>query len=76
MKCVHRTQRPPHIYAGHRMHRSNAGHNPYNLFILTNVYCKNLTTRLLLTIECMAMFVVESVQIQINGQVMDLSIDI
>ena len=26
------------------MHRSIAGHNPYNLFILTIVYSKNLPT--------------------------------
>jgi len=26
------------------MHRSTAGHNPYNLFILTIVYSKNLPT--------------------------------
>jgi len=56
------------------MHRSIAVHNPYNLFILTIVYSKNLTSSYLLTIERMAMFVVKSNYIQINGQVMDLSI--
>ena len=56
------------------MHRSIAGHNPYNPFILTIVYSKNLTTSWLLTIEHMAMFVVKSIHIQIYGQVMDLSI--
>jgi len=28
----------------YNMHRSTAGHNPYNLFILTIVYSKNLPT--------------------------------
>jgi len=56
------------------MHRFIAVHNPYNLFILTIVYSKNLTTSYLLTIEHMAMFVVKSIHIQINGQVVDLSI--
>jgi len=56
------------------MHRSIAVHNPYNLFILTIVYRKNLTTSYLLTIEHMAMFVVKSIHIQIYGQFMDLSI--
>jgi len=56
------------------MHRSTAGHNPYNLFILTIVYSKNLPTSYLRTIEHMAMFVVKSIHIQINSQVMDLSI--
>ena len=56
------------------MHRSIAVHNPYNLFILTIVYSKNLTTSYLLTIEHMAMFVDKSIHIQINDQVMDLSI--
>jgi len=40
------------------MHRSIAGHNPYNLFVLTIVYSKIFTTRYLLTIGHMAMFVV------------------
>jgi len=56
------------------MHRSTAGHNPYNLFILTRVYSKNFPTSYLRTIEHMAMFVVKSIHIQINSQVMDLSI--
>jgi len=56
------------------MHRSTAGHNPYNLFIFTIVYSKNLPTSYLRTIEHMAMFVVKSIHIQINSQVMDLSI--
>jgi len=55
------------------MHRSTAGHNPYNLFILTIVYSKNLPTSYLRTIEHMTMFVVKSIHIQINSQVMDLS---
>jgi len=56
------------------MHRSTAGHNPYNLFILTIVYSKNLPTSYLRTIEHMTIFVVKSIHIQINSQVMDLSI--
>ena len=56
------------------MYRSTAGHNPYNLLILTIVYSKNLPTSYLRTIEHMAMFVVKSIHIQINSQVMDLSI--
>jgi len=56
------------------MHRSTAGHNPYNLFILTIVYSKKLPTCYLRTIEHMAMFVVKSIHIQINSQVVDLSI--
>ena len=56
------------------IHRSIAVRNPNNLFILTLVYSKNLTTSYLLTIEHMAMFVVKSIHIQINGRVMDLSI--
>jgi len=56
------------------MHRSTAGHNPYNLFILTIVYSKNLPTSYLRTIEHMTMFVVKSIHIQINSQVLDLSI--
>ena len=56
------------------MHRSTAGHNPYNLFILTIVYSKNLPTSYLRTIEHMAMFVVKYIHIQVNSQVMDLSI--
>jgi len=58
------------------MHRSIAGHNPYNLFILTIVYSKNLTTSKLLTIEHMTMFVVKSIHIQIDDQSMDLSIHV
>jgi len=58
------------------MHRSIAGHNPYNPFILTIVYSKNLTTSWLLTTEHLAMFVVEYIHIQIYGQVMDLSIPV
>ena len=46
----------------------------YDLFILTINYCKNFTTRLLLTKEHMAMFVVKSIVIEINCKVMDLSI--
>jgi len=56
------------------MHRSIAVHTPYNLFILTKVKSKTLTTSYLLTIEHMVMFVVKSIHIKINGQVMDLSI--
>jgi len=56
------------------MHRSTAGHNPYNLFILTIVYSKNLPTSYLRTIEHMTIFVVKNIHIQINSQVMDLSI--
>jgi len=57
------------------MHRSTAGHNPYNLFILTIVYSKNLPTSYLRTIEHMTIFVVKSIHIQIISQVMDLSIE-
>ena len=42
---------------------------PYNLFILTIDYSKNFTTRQLLTIDQMTMFVVKYIVIQINGQV-------
>jgi len=42
--------------------------------ILTIDYSKNFTTMALLTIEHTAMFVVKSIHIQNNGQVMDLSI--
>ena len=51
------------------MHRSIAGHHPNNLFIFTIDNSKNFTTRLLLTIEHMAIFVVKSIVFQINGQV-------
>jgi len=51
------------------MHRSIAGYNPYNLFILTIDYSKNFTTNTVLTIGHMSMFVVKSVVIQINGLV-------
>ena len=61
------------IYAVY-LYRSTAGHNPYNLFILTIVYSKNIPTSFLRTIERMTMFVVKSIHIQINSQVMDLSI--
>jgi len=44
------------------------------MFILTIDYSNNFTTNKVLTIEHMAMFVVKSIHIQINGQVMDLSI--
>jgi len=49
------------------MHRSIAGYNPYNLFILTKYYSKNFTTNKLLAIGHMPMFVVKSIVIQING---------
>jgi len=49
------------------MHRSIAGYNPYNLFILTKDYSKNFTTNNVLTKEHMPMFVVKSIVIQING---------
>ena len=39
-------------------------------------YSKNFTTMYQLTEEHMAMFVVRSINIQVNGQVMDVSIDI
>ena len=58
------------------MYSSIASHNPYNLIILTIDYRKNFTTMKLLTIEHMAMFVVKSYYIQINGQVRNLSISI
>jgi len=51
------------------MCRSIAGHNAYNLFILTIDYSKNFTTMKLLTIELMAMFVVRSILFQMNGQI-------
>ena len=50
------------------MHRSIAGHNPYNLFISTIDYSTDFTTMQLLTIEHMVMFVVMSIDVQINGQ--------
>ena len=49
------------------MHRSIAGYNPYNLFILTIDYSKNFTTNKVLTIGHMSMFVVKSIVVQING---------
>jgi len=50
------------------MHRSIAGHNPYHLFILTITkdYSKDSTTKKVLIIECMVMFVVKSFVIEIN----------
>jgi len=51
------------------MHRSIAGHNPYNLFTITVDLSMNFTTMKLLTIEHMVMFVVKSIHIQSNGQV-------
>jgi len=42
--------------------------NPYNLIIFIIDYSKNFTTRLLLTLRHMAMFVVKSFVIPINGQ--------
>jgi len=51
------------------MHRSIAGYNPYNLFILTIDYSKNFTTRLLLTTQPMVMFVVKSIVFQFKDQV-------
>ena len=52
------------------MHRSIAGHNPYIMFIniLTIDFTKNFTTRQLLTIRLMAIFVVKSSVIEINDQ--------
>ena len=47
----------------------NSDHNHYNLFTLTIEYGKNFTTTQLLTIELMALFMVKSIHIQINGQV-------
>ena len=49
------------------MHRSIAGYNPYNLFILTIDFSKNFTTNKVLTIGHMSMFVVKSIVIQNNG---------
>ena len=49
------------------MHRSIAGYNPYNLFIITIDYSKNFTTNKVLTKGHMSMFVVKSIVIQING---------
>ena len=51
------------------MHSSIAGHNLYNLFILTKDYSNYLNTKKLLTIEHMVMFLVKSFVIQINCQV-------
>ena len=59
------------------MHRSIAGHNPYNLFVLTKYYSKNIITRLLLTKGHMSMFVVTNVNLllfKLMVRVMDLSI--
>jgi len=58
------------------MHIFIDGQNPYNSFILTIVYSKNLITSWLLKKEHMALFVVKSIHIQIYGQVMDLSIQL
>jgi len=49
------------------MHRSIAGHNSYNLFILTKGYSKIFTTRKLPQLGHVAMLVVKSIVIQING---------
>ena len=51
------------------MHKSTAGYNTFNLFILTIDYSTNFTTSLLLIviIEHMARFVVKSIVIEING---------
>jgi len=49
--------------------RSIAGHNPYNMLFFMKDYRKNFTTRLQVTInKTMAMFVVKSIVIQINGK--------
>jgi len=48
------------------MHRSIAGYDPYNMFILTIDYCTNFTTNKVITIGHMSMFVVKSIVIQIN----------
>jgi len=50
-----------------RILRTIAGYNPNNQFILPIHFSKNFTTLILLTIEHMAMFVVKSIHIQING---------
>ena len=55
------------------MHRSIAGRNTYHLFSVTMHCSKNLTTSLLLTLEHMVMFVVNSIHIHINSPVMDIS---
>jgi len=49
------------------MHKSIDGHNRYNLFNLRIDYIYFFTTIYLLTIEHMAMFVVKSSTIKING---------
>jgi len=49
------------------VHRSIAGYNPYDLFILTIDYSKNFTTNKVLTIGHMSMFVVKFIVIQNNG---------
>jgi len=49
--------------------QSISGHHSYNLFILTIDHSKNFTTIKLLIIEHIAMIVVKSIHIQINGQV-------
>ena len=58
------------------MHRFIDGHNPCNLHDLTIDYSKNFTTILLLTIDEMSMFVINTFHIQITSQVMDLSIQL
>jgi len=51
------------------MHRSIDDHNPYKqLNIITKDYSKNFTTRWLLTIGHMALFVVKSIDNQIYHQ--------
>jgi len=55
------------------MHRSSDGHNHYKFFSLPIDYSKNFITRSLQTIEHLAVFVVKSIHIQINGHVMALS---
>jgi len=61
-------------FVGFLMHRSIAGYNHYNLFILTKDYSKNFTTNKVLTIGHMSVFVVKCIVIQINGLALDLSI--
>ena len=53
--------------------------NAYLFMVTINIICLNYKTLLyhnVLTIEHLAMFVVKSIHIQINGQVTDLSMDL
>ena len=67
MHCVNSPISNKYSFALCGIHRSIVGYNPYNLFIVTIHNSKNFTTRRLLIIGHIPMYVVKSVVIQING---------